>query len=252
MAMFLVERAAAKTNLLKNKTERPVMKSKIITVLSIALALAAAWMTADNWLTAKDAQRQFTNAFADEQNLIVQSDATKQRQENDLKNLLKEIESLKTKTRTPSQVIKELPKYLPLPAPISVATECGGSVKQEHYKAAADVPAVRPDKANNSTRSANFRYPELTPSLVREDAADAKIPVQDLKPLFDFAQDCRACDAELDEAHKTAADDSMKIKALTNERDLAIHAQKGSFWHRMQQDAVWFAFGMAGYAVIRR
>lgn len=233
------------------------MKSKIIEVLIVALALAAAWMSVDNWLAAKGAQRQFANAFADEQKLIAQSDATKHQREDDLKNLLNEIESLKAKTRTPSQVIEELPKYLRLPAPISVSRPHGNCVEQAQCTAAMHLLTVHPGKMKNSTRSTDLAYgpslvPELTPSSVRGDGLDAKIPVQDLKPLFDFVQDCRACGAELDAAHKTAADDSMKLKVLTNERDLAVRVEKGTFWHRVRQDMVWFAFGMVGYAAMHQ
>ncbi|HKV49348.1 MAG TPA: hypothetical protein VJN69_14740 [Candidatus Acidoferrales bacterium] len=234
--------------------EKPVIKSKIIKVLIIALGLAAVCIAVDSWLTVKDAQRQLTNAFANEQNLIAQSDATKRQQEDDLKNLLSVIESLKAKIRTPSQVIKELPKYLPLPAPISVARQRDGSLGQAQGTGSA---RLRPEKAKNWTGLPDFRYetsvaPKLRSSSVRDYGVAAKIPVEDLKPLFDFAQDCRACEAELEAAQKTAADDSVKIKALTRERDLAVHAEKGTLWHRMRQDMVWFAFGMAGYAVINR
>ena len=232
------------------------MKIKMIEALIVALVFAAVWMSVDDWLEERGAQHQFASALANEQKLIAESDAAKRQREDELKNLLNEIESLKAKTRTPSQVIKELPKYLPLPVPISVPlSQQGDCVGQAQCTAAAHLTAVLPDKGKNSTRSADFRYgpshaPELTPSSVRDDASGAKIPVQDLKPLFDFVQDCRACDAELDAAHKTAVDDSMKIKTLTSERDLAVRAEKGSFWHGVRQDMIWFAFGMAGYAAI--
>jgi type II secretory pathway pseudopilin PulG len=78
----------------------------------------------------------------------------------------------------------------------------------------------------------------------------AQIPAADLKPLYNYVQDCRACQAELAAAKQNAADDAAKIAALTRERDAAITASKqGSVWRRLRRNALWFAVGAAaGYA----
>jgi hypothetical protein len=79
----------------------------------------------------------------------------------------------------------------------------------------------------------------------------AQIPAADLKPLYNYVQDCRACQAELAAAKQNAADDAAKIAALTRERDAAVTASKqGSVWRRLRRNALWFAVGAAaGYAV---
>ena len=75
----------------------------------------------------------------------------------------------------------------------------------------------------------------------------AQIPVADLKPLFDYVQDCRACQAELAASRQDAADDATKIAALTRERDAAVTAAKGgTFLRRLRRNALWFAIGAAG------
>jgi hypothetical protein len=91
-----------------------------------------------------------------------------------------------------------------------------------------------------------------TPAVPCDLAGDcaAQIPASDLKPLFDYVQDCRACQAQLDAAKQNSADDTAKIAALTRERDAAITAAKGgTFFRRLKRNAVWFAVGAAaGYA----
>ena len=82
----------------------------------------------------------------------------------------------------------------------------------------------------------------------------AQIPSADLKPLFDYVQDCRACQAQLAAAQKNSADYAAKIAALTRERDAAVTASKGgSFLRRLRRNALWFAIGAAaGYAAAHR
>jgi hypothetical protein len=80
------------------------------------------------------------------------------------------------------------------------------------------------------------------------DAADcsAEIPAADLKPLYNYVQDCRACQTELAAAKQTAADDATKMDALTQERDAAVTAAKGgTFLRRLRRNLLWFAAGIA-------
>jgi hypothetical protein len=81
----------------------------------------------------------------------------------------------------------------------------------------------------------------------------AEIPASDLKPLYNYVQDCRACDAQLTVAEQNASDDAAKIAALTRERAAAITASKGgSFLRRLRRDILWLSVGAAlGYAAHR-
>ena len=82
----------------------------------------------------------------------------------------------------------------------------------------------------------------------------ALIPAADLKPLYDFVQDCRACQAQLAVAKQNSADDAAKLASLTRERDAAITAAKGgTLWRRLRRNAAWLAAGAAlGYAAAKR
>jgi hypothetical protein len=110
----------------------------------------------------------------------------------------------------------------------------------------------------NATQATNPNSPSVPPSLTQPcaDAADctAEIPTADLKPLYNYIQDCRACQTKLAAANQNAADDAKKIAALTQERNAAITAAKGgTFWRRLQRNATWLAAGaVLGYATSRR
>ena len=78
----------------------------------------------------------------------------------------------------------------------------------------------------------------------------AEIPAADLAPLYNYVQDCRACQLELTAAKQNASDEAAKIRALTLERDAAITATKGGpFWLRLKRNAHWLAIGAAVGAV---
>ena len=74
----------------------------------------------------------------------------------------------------------------------------------------------------------------------------AEIPSADLAPLYDYVQDCRACQLQLAAAKQNATDDTAKIRALTREREAAVTAAKGgSFWLHLKRNAHWLAIGAA-------
>jgi hypothetical protein len=78
----------------------------------------------------------------------------------------------------------------------------------------------------------------------------AEIPATDLAPLYNYVQDCRACQLELTAAKQNATDNATKIRALTRERDAAITAAKGGpIWLRLKRNAHWLAIGAAVGAV---
>ena len=68
----------------------------------------------------------------------------------------------------------------------------------------------------------------------------------DLKPLYNYVQDCRECQLRLAAANLNLADDAKRIAALTTERDAAVTAAKGgTLWSRMRRNLLWFAVGAA-------
>lgn len=129
-----------------------------------------------------------------------------------------------------------MPQFLSLPQPITIAPGPSAGpapVRQQTQQQGTGSPST-------STGVPIGSPPEL-PS-----ATAAQIPAADLKPLYDFIQDCRACQAQLAAAKQNASDDATKITALTVERNAAVTAARGgTFWRRLRRNAAWFAVGAA-------
>jgi hypothetical protein len=132
---------------------------------------------------------------------------------------------------------------LEAPAKKSVVDESGARTSLDAARASAKNSAT-----SNAIQAASPNSPSEPPSPTQPcaDAADctAQIPAADLKPLYNYIQDCRACQTKLATANQNAADDAKKIAALTQERNAAITAAKGgTFWRRLRRNATWFAAG---------
>ena len=118
--------------------------------------------------------------------------------------------------------------------------------------------AVELPDAANSARATSSIEPKPPPAGQNASApSSVQIPAADLKPLYDYVQDCRSCQAQLAAAQQNRTDDAAKLTAMTRERDAAVTAAKGgSFWRRFRRNVEWFALGAAagaaGSAVVCR
>jgi len=109
-------------------------------------------------------------------------------------------------------------------------------------------PQLSLNAANKTT--ANASAANATAPRGANAAPAVQFPVEDLKPLYDFVQDCRACKAQLDAARADLTDERATSAALTKQRNAAVKAAKGgSFWSRLGRNVKWFALG-AGVGVI--
>jgi hypothetical protein len=115
---------------------------------------------------------------------------------------------------------------IPLPAPIVLQSSPGA--------VALSAPTADGQRAASNFSSTNNPKPAQ---------AQAIIPAEDLKPLYDFTLDCKACQAKL-------ADEKSKTAALTKERDHSLQiARSGGAWRRISRPAKWFLVGVAAGAV---
>ncbi len=115
--------------------------------------------------------------------------------------------------------------------------------QQTQQGTAARLPAPNSSAANPAP-SASAASAATAPQSA------AEIPAADLAPLYNYVQDCRACQLQLTAAKQNASDDAAKIRALTLERDAAVTATKGGpFWLRLKRNAHWLAIGAAVGAV---
>ena len=130
----------------------------------------------------------------------------------------------------PAQVVAALPEVITLPAPITIE---------------AERPASPP-----SSGQAEGRPFGSTGSVPDGIQPKVNFPAADLKPLYDFAVDCKACQAKLGAAQADLADEKVKSQALSRERDDALRAAKGgSVLRRIARAAKWFAIGAAAGAI---
>ena len=78
----------------------------------------------------------------------------------------------------------------------------------------------------------------------------AILPAADLKPLYDFAIDCKACQAKLVAAQADLIDERAQTAVLTKERNEAVRVAKGgSLLRRIAHNAKWLAIGAAAGAI---
>ena len=164
--------------------------------------------------------------------LLAAADARQHDRDAQLAQTLAAIAAEKRTVVTPTQILRELPKELPLPAPIVLQTSPTLS-QQAAPESASQNPAAK--------KSVNNAKPAQT---------NAIIPAEDLKPLYDFALDCKACQAKLSVAQNDLLDERKKTAALARERDDALRvARGGSAWRRIGRAAKWFVIGAAAGAV---
>lgn len=157
------------------------------------------------------------------QKLVQEADARQQQRDLELHDALRRIAQRKESVRTPEQVIRELPGDLPLPVPIRLLP---GNPSEKFGGPADSLPGSSPSQSV------------------------AVLPAEDLKPLFDFVQDCKACQTERNTLRRDLADEQVKTASLTRERDSALKLAKGGgFWRRAARAAKWFGLGaLAGAA----
>jgi len=143
----------------------------------------------------------------------------------ELQQDLRQIAERKRSVKTPREVIQALPQELPLPAPITLPAE--------HVR--------RPESSQRAGAAGEAQAHEH-PAAV--------LPIEDLKPLYDFAMDCRACQAQLTASEANLADE--RLKRMATERELGAEtklARGGGFWRRAGRAAKWFLVGAAAGAI---
>jgi len=209
-----------------------------VAAVALAIALGVGVIGFRSWLEERDDRMQMSATIASQNSIIAAAEKREQDRAQQLADTLKQIADLKASVQTPQQVIREVPQFLPpLPQPLSTIPPSG-----------APTTPAQPGQA--ATAGAPGSGAIHTPAKPGEVAApDVRVPSADLKPLFDFVQDCRACQAKLAAAQQDAQDQHTKNDALTKERDAAVKAAKGgSVWTRTVRAVKWVAIGfVAGY-----
>lgn len=226
------------------------MPRRTLELAAFCAALLIAALAIHAWLSSRDEQQRLQATLAAQKQVLDAADARERTRESTLNDALAKIEKLKRATQTPQQILRDLPNYLPLPQPITFAppptstnAQQGTALPEKSAPArsgAQPAPSQPPDAKSLPTAP----QPAVPCSPANAANCVVQMPSADLKPLYDFTQNCHECQLRLVAAQKDHADDLTKLDSLTRERDAAITAAKGgTFWRRLRRNALWFAIG---------
>jgi hypothetical protein len=191
------------------------------------------------WRADRRDRAQLAADLAAAKQLLAQADARQHDRDAHLLQTLASIAAEKRNVTTPAQIVRELPQQISLPMPITLQTQ--DPVGKPQKATCSSGPVCGPEGLE-STQSRTDQASKT--------ATQAILPVEDLKPLYDFTLDCKACQAKLAASQGDLADERAKTAVLTRERDQAVRAAKGgSLLRRIARNAKWLAIGAAAGAI---
>lgn len=228
---------------------------RILELVAFLVVLLLAAFSIHAWISSHDDTVRLQATLDSQKQLLDAADARERDRQVSLKGTLSQIEALKRSAQTPAQILRDLPHYLTLPQPITLAPGTASASASFDPSTPVQQGTASPASAALNSRGKGIASSEKkTPNPADElpSSPAAQIPAADLKPLYDYVQDCRACQAQLAAARQDATDNAQKLAALTRERDAAITAAKGGgFWRRLRRNALWFVVGAgAGAAAL--
>ncbi len=216
------------------------------------LVLGFAVIVFISWRADRRDRAQLNAELAATKQLLAAAGARQHDRDTQLAQTLAALAAEKRAVVTPAQIVRNLPNEIPLPAPITLQADRASSQDTSVTPAnATNAPATRiADASSANNAQASTPAPSASQQNQKAAAGAAVIPAEDLKPLYDFAIDCKACQAKLSAAQNDLTDERKKTAALTHERDDALRfAKGGSAWRRIGRAAKWFLLGAAAGAV---
>ena len=220
--------------------------------LAVTFVLAASLFLA--WRAERNDRAKLVTELAAAQQSLTQATDRQQSRDADLFHTLASLAAQKRSVQTPEQVLQALPQQIPLPqplvrAPVTEPPPYSPTVNPANPGTAANSNLGHPPN-NNEAKPAAPEPQLLTPKTSQPQAI---IPTADLKPLYDFALDCKACQAKLAASQSDLADERAKTATLTKERDAAIRTAKGgSALQRAARAAKWLLIGAAAGTMAAR
>ena len=179
----------------------------------IAVAFLLALAVHFSWRANQRDRAQLASELAATKQILSAADARQRDRDTQLAQTLAALAAEKRATATPAQIVRELPAQISLPSPIAL---------------------------QSALASPNSPSPQT----------NAVIPPEDLKPLYDFTIDCKACQAKLAAAQADLTDERKKTTSLARERDDALRiARGGTALRRIARAAKWFLLGAAAGAI---
>jgi type II secretory pathway pseudopilin PulG len=222
---------------------------------SLALILCVAVVEA--WRADRRDRTQLAAELSATKQLLAAADVRQRDRDTQLTQTLAALDAQKRANATPAQILREILKSVPLPAPITLQDNQASSTMAPTNPPLQGRTTVTPSPPNpaKSQTPAGIPPQQAAPFTNTQKPAPsgAFIPRADLEPLYNFTLDCQACQAKLSVAQNDLADEKAKTAALTKERDDALRIAKGgSAWRRVTRAAKWFLLGAAASAVIAK
>ncbi len=203
-----------------------------------------------SWEADRRDRAQLVAQLATAQQAIAQAAASQHDRDTLLNQTLAQIAAQKQSATTPAQILKDLPSAILLPQPVTLQPSKTENVGARFIATSAGAASRNPQQSANAQSVAGQTPLPENPIPKPGQPGDAILPAADLKPLYDFALDCKACQAKLTASQGDLSDEKAKTAALTKERDAAVQAAKGgSALRRIARAAKWFALGAAAGAV---
>ena len=209
-------------------------------VAGILTAATLATILFTTWRANRHDTDQLAADLATAKQSLAEADARQHDRDKQLLQTLAALAAEKRNITTPAQIVRELPKQIVLPAPITLQDPNSATNLSTTTCSAGLVcgpEGLEPTRPRTNTTS--------NPAAMR-----AIVPAEDLKPLYDFTIDCKACQAKLASAQADLTDERSKTVLLTHERDEAVRvAQGGGVLRRIARNAKWLAIGALAGAV---
>jgi hypothetical protein len=202
-----------------------LLETIFVVVLALAVFLA--------WRADRRDREQLASELAATKQLLAAADARQHDRDARLAETLGSLAAQKRTIVTPAQIVRELPREIGLPSSIVLQSAANSSIPDQK----GQHPAGNAAPANDAKQA----------------KIQAVIPAEDLKPVYDFTIDCKACQAKLAAAQADLTDEKTKTAALTKERDHALQiARGGSRFRRIGRATKWFLIGAAAGAIAAR
>jgi hypothetical protein len=210
--------------------------------LTISVILAASLFLA--WRAERTDRAKLTAQLAVAQQSLTQATDRQQSRDADLLRTLASLAAQKRTVQNPEQILNALPQQIPLPRPI---------VLEQSEPTPAHAPTANSTNPGPTTNSKPAQPPNKNATKSAAPEPQAAIPTADLKPLYDFALDCKACQIKLAAAQSDLTDEKSKTATLTKERDEAVRTAKGgSLLQRFARAAKWLLIGAAAGTLAAR
>ena len=204
-------------------------RTKVEITASIALILLGCCVAA-TWRSVQREQAELRQKLDAAEAWIRDASARQKDRKMELDAALGTLAAQKKAVQTPKQAIEALPSILPLPKPVGFEYDAPSSE--------AAAKSAEPPEAAIATESNRRQADSAAPKL--------SFPAEDIKPLYDFAVDCKACQVQLAAVQADLKDERTKTDALSRERDSALQAARGgSAIKRIMRAAKWFVIGAA-------